>query len=173
MESPTKTQVARTPVSKLREFSNDNLALSQHMTKPTLYVRRIHPAAKLPSFQSPEAAGMDLFAIQHVDLPQNQWVKMKTGIEVACPPGTYGRIAPRSSLALRSGISILAGVIDPDYRGELQVVLFNPSQEKLCIQPGDRIAQLILEYICVPRIVETQTLQATTRGAGGFGSTGM
>ncbi|XP_059098371.1 uncharacterized protein LOC131892582 [Tigriopus californicus] len=141
------------------------------MTKPKLLVHKVHPQAKLPSFQSPEAAGMDLFAVQHMDLPPGQWDKIRTGIAVACPHGTYGRIAPRSSIALKSGISVLGGVIDPDYRGELQVLLYNLSQAKLCIRPGDRIAQLILEYICLPQIVETQSLPATTRGSGGFGST--
>jgi dUTP pyrophosphatase len=95
-----------------------------------------------------------------------------TGIAVAVPGGTYGRVAPRSGLAAKSGIDVGAGVVDADYRGELKVVLFNHSDEPLYVKPGDRIAQLVLERIACASVHEVDDLDATDRSADGFGSTG-
>lgn len=96
---------------------------------------------------------------------------------IVCPEGTYGRIAPRSGLAVKSGISTGAGVIDADYRGEVKVLLFNHSDADFNIEKGDRIAQLILERIYTPEIEVLddnawEVENNTERGAGGFGSTG-
>lgn len=99
---------------------------------------------------------------------------VKTGISIACPPGTYGRVAPRSGLAVKKFIDVGAGVIDADYRGEIGVVLFNFSQENdFTVSIGDRIAQLVLEQVSMVPAVEVQELTETERGAGGFGSTGV
>lgn len=89
------------------------------------------------------------------------------------PSGTYGRVAPRSGLAAKSGIDVGAGVIDADYRGELKVVLFNHSDENVDIKPGDRIAQLVLERIARPSVADVADLDDTERASGGFGSTGQ
>lgn len=97
---------------------------------------------------------------------------MKTDIQVQLPPGTYGRIAPRSGLALKNFIDVGAGVIDADYRGNLQILIFNHSDKEFEIAPGDRIAQLICEKIECPELQELDTLDETVRGAEGFGSTG-
>ena len=98
---------------------------------------------------------------------------IKTNIAVAIDPQHYGRIAPRSGLALRDGISVGGGVVDADYRGDVGVILFNHSVKPFSVKRGDRIAQLILERIATPPIVQVENLVATERGAGGFGSTGM
>ena len=98
---------------------------------------------------------------------------VKTGISLACPPGTYGRIAPRSGLAVKKFIDVGAGVIDADYRGEVGVVLFNFGDEDFTVNVGDRVAQLVLEKICMADAVEVEELTETERGAGGFGSTGV
>ena len=98
---------------------------------------------------------------------------MKTGISVAIPEGCYGRIAPRSGLAVKRFIDVGAGVIDADYRGEIGVVLFNHSDEDFVVKPGDRIAQLILEKIETPTVKEAEELPDTKRGTDGFGSTGV
>jgi dUTP pyrophosphatase len=102
---------------------------------------------------------------------------IKTGISVAVPNGTYGRIAPRSGLALKNGIDVMAGVIDADYRGDVGVILVNLGSSPFTINPGDRIAQLILEKIeyntSVQEIGEADDLSPTSRGANGFGSTGV
>ena len=89
------------------------------------------------------------------------------------PHGTYGRIAPRSGLALKAGIDVGAGVVDSDYRGPLGVLLFNHSDSDFNITTGDRVAQLILERIAVAEVEETDELTDTDRGHGGFGSTGV
>ena len=92
---------------------------------------------------------------------------------MAIPEGHYGRVAPRSGLAVKNFIDVGAGVIDCDYRGALGVVLFNHSADDFHIKPGDRIAQLIIEKISTPDVVEVDDLDETARGAGGFGSTGV
>ncbi len=96
-----------------------------------------------------------------------------TDLSVACPRGTYARIAPRSGLAVKNFIDVGAGVVDEDYRGPVGVVLFNFSDVDFQIKQGDRIAQMILEKIHTPQVVEVDDLEDTSRGAGGFGSTGV
>ena len=91
---------------------------------------------------------------------------------MALPTGCYGRIAPRSGLALKKFIDIGAGLIDADYRGEVGVILFNFSDQDFVVNMGDRIAQIIFEKIKTPQIKELDSLEGTDRGAGGYGSTG-
>ena len=128
--------------------------------------------AHAPSRASTDAAGLDLFAVQEVTISPGNRAQVETGIQVAIPPGYYGRIAPRSGLALRHGIDVGGGVVDADYRDGVAVVLFNHGAEEVKIRPGDRIAQLIVEKICFPEPVEVAFLEDTARGAGGFSSTG-
>merc|ERR1719440_795914 len=89
------------------------------------------------------------------------------------PEGLYGRVAPRSGLAVKKGLDVGAGVVDADYRGNVGVVLFNYTDEDFTAEPGMRIAQLVLTRIETPEVQEVQDLDATQRGAGGFGSTGV
>ena len=98
---------------------------------------------------------------------------VKTDLSIACPAGTYARIAPRSGLAVKKGIDVGAGVVDADYRGNVGVVLFNLGTEDFVVDVGDRIAQLILEKVNMAPVVEVEELTETERGAGGFGSTGV
>ncbi len=98
---------------------------------------------------------------------------MQTDLSLAIPPGTYGRIAPRSGLALKHAIGVGAGVIDADYTGPIGVILFNHGQNDFTIKIGDRIAQLILEQILTPPVVQVKDIQHTERGSQGFGSTGV
>ena len=146
-----------------------------------LNVIKISPFATLPTRGTPGAAGYDLFSTDSYVVLPGRRVVVATGITVQLPPGTYGRIAPRSGLAVKHGLDVLAGVVDPDYTGEIKVVLQNldPNQP-FVIRPGYRIAQLILEQCITPEVVEipsecTQLVDApsTSRGAGGFGSTGI
>lgn len=97
---------------------------------------------------------------------------VKTDLQVEIPDGCYGRVAPRSGLAVKNFIDVGAGVIDQDYRGNVGVVLFNHSENSFEVKKGDRIAQLICEQITYPELVEVDSLTETARGAGGFGSTG-
>jgi deoxyuridine 5'-triphosphate nucleotidohydrolase len=98
---------------------------------------------------------------------------VQTDLSIGCPAGTYGRVAPRSGLTVKNGIHVGAGVIDADYRGPVGVVLFNLGTEPFEVKKGDRIAQLILEQIVMAPVEEVTELDATVRGGGGFGSTGI
>lgn len=135
-----------------------------------LKVARLVPEASLPSKGSPGAAGYDLASVEQVTILPWRMALIKTGLAIQVPPGTYGRVAPRSGLSLR-GCHIGAGVIDEDYRGQVGVVMYNLSNTPLQIGVGDRIAQLVLEKIASVE-VEEGALEETSRGEGGFGSTG-
>ena len=142
-----------------------------------LNVTKINPFATLPVRATSGSAGYDLFSTDSYVVLPGRRVVVSTGITVQLPPGTYGRIAPRSGLAVKHGLDTLAGVIDPDYTGEVKVVLQNlDMNQPFVIRPGYRIAQLILEKFEVVEVVEVaseNTALNTDRGAGGFGSTGV
>jgi dUTP pyrophosphatase len=137
-----------------------------------LRVKKLVDSAQLPTRSSEAAVGYDLHSVSgYVILPGRRAV-VSTGISVQLPPGVYGRVAPRSGLAVKNGIDVGGGVIDPDYTGELKVVLFNHDQNPFVIKPGYRIAQLILERCEVPPVLEVQRVVETQRGQSGFGSSG-
>lgn len=130
--------------------------------------------ATLPTKGSILSAGYDLYSSEDGLIPKQGQGMISTDISVIVPIGTYGRVAPRSGLAVKHGISTGAGVIDADYRGEVKVVLFNHSTKDFEIKKGDRIAQLVLESIVNAEIkqISIDELDNTERGSGGFGSTG-
>jgi len=141
-----------------------------------LNVTKLVPDANLPARSTPGAAGYDLFSTDSYVVLPGRRVVVSTGITVQLPPGTYGRIAPRSGLAVKHGLDTLAGVIDPDYTGEVKVVLQNTDlNQPFVLRPGYRIAQLILEKYETVEVVEVpgECTQLTDRGARGFGSTGI
>ncbi|KAK4530399.1 hypothetical protein CCYA_CCYA04G1256 [Cyanidiococcus yangmingshanensis] len=138
-----------------------------------LRVKRLSEQALLPCRSSEHAAGYDLFAAHSAEVPPGGRALIRTDLAIAVPGGTYGRVAPRSGLALKQGVHLGAGVVDRDYRGNVGVVVFNLGEELLRIEPGMRIAQLILERIVTPAIMEVQELDDTGRGSDGFGSTGV
>lgn len=132
--------------------------------------------AQMPHYGSSDAAGMDLYAdigeggVMNINPGERKLVK--TGVAMAVPPGYYGRIAPRSGLAYKSGIDVMAGVIDGDYRGELGAILINLGDTAFTVHTGDRVAQLIVERYAPAYAYQVAVLPGTERGAGGFGSTG-
>ena len=134
---------------------------------------RLHERAVLPARGSLAAAGLDLCSVEDAVIESGGRAAIRTGLAVAIPEGFYGRVAPRSGLAVRHGLDVLAGVIDSDYRGEILCALVNHGQEALEIKAGMRIAQLIIEAIARPEAVWADTLDETERGAAGFGSTGQ
>ena len=161
------------------------MALSSAASCPPLKVKKLHPDAQLPRLGSELAAGFDLASVADEIVVRARGVALiPTGLAVQLPPSTYGRLAGRSSLALKHSIGVGGGVIDEDYRGEIGVILFNHSPtEDFTVEKGDRIAQLIVQKIERPTIVEVTTtgdsggsddddLTPTARGGGGFGSTG-
>ena len=138
-----------------------------------LHFKRLHPEARLPSRGSAGAAGLDLYAIERVTIAPGGRAAVRTGLAVAVPAGFYGRVAPRSGLAVRHGVDVLAGVIDSDYRGEILCALVNHGREPFEVEPGARVAQLVVETIATPEPAWAEDLEETERGAGGFGSTGV
>lgn len=134
---------------------------------------RLHAGAKLPTRGSLYSAGLDLYAIESLSIPAHARASVRTGLAVSIPRGFYGRVAPRSGLAVRHGLDVLAGVIDSDYRGEIICALINHGDEAIEIEAGTRVAQLIIEAIATPQPVWSEDLSETERGAGGFGSTGQ
>ena len=137
-----------------------------------LRVKRISDDATLPTRGSLGAVGYDLACTQDFVLDTQSHTLVSTGLGFQLPNGVYGRIAPRSGLTVKHGIHIGAGVIDPDYMGEVKVAMFNLGLRPVEFKKGDRIAQLILERCEVPDVLEVDILVSTSRGEGGFGSTG-
>ena len=145
-------------------------------------VRLLATTATLPTRASEDSVGYDLHASEPMVIPSSRVTMdgrvdigralVSTGIAIAVPHGHYGRIAPRSGLALHHGIDVGAGVIDPDYRDEVKVLLLNFSAQEFTVRPGDRIAQLIFERISIVTLVSVPNLRPTRR-KGGFGSTGL
>ncbi len=138
-----------------------------------LLVKKLSSAAILPVRGSKHAAGFDLSAAHPSVVPAGGMSMIKTDLAIATPPGTYGRVAPRSGLALKKSIATGAGVIDADYRGNVGVILFNHGKEDFTVNPGDRVAQLVLERVCMASAEEVEELPETARSGGGFGSTGI
>jgi len=138
----------------------------------SLRFKQLDPRAVLPRRGSARSAGLDICSIDDVEIGPRQRVAARTGLAVAIPPGFYGRIAPRSGLAAKNGLDVLAGVIDSDYRGEVQCLLYNTSDETIILPAGNKICQLIVEQIIMPQAEWATDLDDTARGAGGFGSTG-
>ncbi|KZP12077.1 dUTP pyrophosphatase [Athelia psychrophila] len=156
-----------------------------------LLVKRLSEKAKLPTRGSPLSAGYDLSSAVKITIPAHGKGLVDTQISIAVPAGHYGRVAPRSGLGIyfitrlstsnakpfvyaasKFMIDTGAGVIDADYRGVVFVLLFNLSDKDFEVEEGDRVAQLIIEKIHTPEVIEVDDLDETLRGAGGFGSTG-
>ena len=137
-------------------------------------VFKFNADAVIPTRGSAGSAGYDLYSTHGGEIPPKSRGIVSTGIGIVLPNNTYGRIAPRSSLAWRSGVDVGAGVVDSDYRGEIKVMLFNHSDSTFYYSKGDRVAQLIVTKIESPDITEIALDDAnnTVRGSGGFGSTG-
>ena len=141
-------------------------------TLNALRFKQLDPLAVLPKRGSALAAGLDVCSIEEINLEPKQRVMARTGLAVAIPPGFYGRVAPRSGLAAKNGLDVLAGVIDSDYRGEVCCLLYNTGDETITLPAGSKICQLIVEQIITPEAEWATDLDETARGAGGFGSTG-
>src|SRR5262252_4498558 len=137
-------------------------------------VKKLHPEAVLPHYaHGPEEdAGMDLRAVERVVLPPGIAQGVPTGIAIELPPGFEAQVRPRSGMALKHSITVNFGTIDPGYRGEIRVVMFNLGRSDYVIEKGDRIAQLVIARYEAVEWQEHDELGESRRGAGGFGSTG-
>lgn len=137
-----------------------------------LKFQKLDSRAILPSRGSSEACGLDLYSIEDHLVGSGQRIAVRTGLAVALPKNFYGRIAPRSGLALKMGIDVLGGVIDFDYRGEIKCLVINFGEQEFKINSGDRIAQLIVERVAILEPKWVSQLVETSRGNTGFGSSG-
>jgi len=129
-----------------------------------------------PRYMTSGSAGMDVYAAINEDyeIKPGERSLISTGIHMQIPEGFEAQIRPRSSLAINSGITLLntPGTIDSDYRGEIKAIMINLAKEPFIIKRGDRIAQIVFSKVEIPSITIVQTIEATKRGSGGFGSTG-
>lgn len=135
-------------------------------------VKKLVPEAKIPVYHHEGDAGMDLFSCVQMVINPGETVAVPTGIQMAIPFGYVGLIWDKSGIALR-GVHRLAGVVDAGYRGEVKVVLTNLGKMPFEITPGMKIAQMLVQPVEAPKVVEVDELDKTTRGEGGFGSTGL
>lgn len=146
------------------------------MTSPRVQLRRLRPDAKLPCYMSAAAAGGDLSAAidEVMVLAPGQRAAVGTGLAMAIALGFEGQVRPRSGAAIKKGLTVVnaPGTIDSDYRGEVKVLLVNLGREPVTIEPGQRIAQLVIAPVVQAEFVEVDDLSNTERGSGGFGSTG-
>ena len=170
---PLTSSAASALIASQEESCSSQRALEPESEGPTLLVKLLSEQAVMPSRGTLGSAGFDITSIERVDIGPGKRGLVKTGLSVACPPGTYARIAPRSGLALKQGIAIGAGVVDSDYRGEVTVLIMNTGDKPFQAAPGDRIAQLIVERIANCTVTKVAELPNTSRGEGGFGSTGV
>jgi dUTP pyrophosphatase len=136
-----------------------------------LKVKKIHEDAKLPLYGHRGDAGLDLFSSADFVLDKGQVQAIPTGIQLAIPDGHVGLIWDKSGVSLK-GIHRLAGVIDSGYRGEIKVVMINLGEEPFVIETGMKVAQMLIQPIATVEVIETDDLEDSSRGQGGFGSTG-
>jgi len=137
-----------------------------------LKVKRIHPEAKLPVYGHPGDAGLDLFAVVDRELEPGEVFAVPTGLQVAIPDGHVGLVWDKSGISLR-GVHRLAGVVDSGYRGEIQVVMINLGPGAFALKKGMKIAQMLIQPVAAVEVIECEALDGTSRGQGGFGSTGL
>jgi dUTP pyrophosphatase len=155
-----------------RHLFREIFILRIHFSKSNMKVKKVTKDAIIPTRATVGSVGYDLYC-DH-DFRINPWSRemVSTGIAIQIPEGYYGRIAPRSGLTHRNGIDVGAGILDNDFRGIVNVILFNHSDFIFEAKHGARIAQLIIIKISTPEIEVVEELTETERGEGGFGSTG-
>ena len=141
----------------------------------TVKVLRSDPAAQLPAYAHPGDAGMDVRSIETLTLPPGGRALVQTGLSIQLPPDAEAQVRPRSGLALKHGVTVLnsPGTIDAGYRGEIGVVLANFGEATFKVEPGMRIAQLVIAAVASVTVEVSDTLSSSERGAGGYGSTGV
>lgn len=141
----------------------------------TVKFKKIHPDAVMPEYAHAGDAGMDVRSVDELTIPPGARALVHTGLIIVLPPMYEAQVRPRSGLALKSGITVLntPGTIDAGYRGEVGVILANFGENEFKVAKGDKIAQIVIQPVIRAEIEETQSIDATDRGEGGFGSTGV
>jgi len=136
-------------------------------------IKKVSSTAKIPQYAHPTDAGMDLFSNENLVLQPSELIICSTGISLAIPQGYVGLIWDKSGLAGKNEIKTMGGVVDSSYRGEIGVILKNLSTREYKIKIGDKIAQMLIQKVSSPELIEVDNLDKTERGEGGFGSTGI
>jgi len=138
-------------------------------------IKKIHPDAVIPSYEHKGDSGMDVFATHLVIIPPRERTLIKTGLIFEIPKGYEVQVRPKSGLALKEGITCLntPGTIDSNYRGELGVILINHGSKSYVVNPGQKIAQLVVQKVEEAKFKVVEDVSKTSRGSGGFGSTGL
>jgi deoxyuridine 5'-triphosphate nucleotidohydrolase len=176
---PTKPPPSTTPTFTTTNAEHNHVPaqipfIFNDNTPSTISIKsafKTKPIKYIPKRATTDSIGFDVYSPTNTSIPPNSRKLIPLGFHLAIPPGLYGRLAPRSSLAAKHHVDVAAGVIDPDYRGEVKILLVNSSQNRFNIQEGDSIGQLIFEKAATPAFQVLQSLAPTTRGKGGFGST--
>lgn len=137
-----------------------------------LSIQKIHADSKLPNYSHPGDAGFDLYAYGDFVIKPGERMSIPTGIKMAIPEGYVGLVWDKSGLAFRNGLKSMGGVVDAGYRGEVQICLVNLTPEDYAINKGDKVAQMLIQPVETMDIEEVGELSDTSRGEGGFGSTG-
>ncbi|WP_106478155.1 dUTP diphosphatase [Phytohalomonas tamaricis] len=154
------------------ELEREKAALLDELMGPQVQILLCHPKAHVPTRKRTTDAGFDLYCVERVDIEPGDQAVLPTGVQMAISPGWYGRVAPRSGLAVNHVIDVNAGVIDAAYRGEIKVALINLGKHKVEFKPGERIAQIIFERYSMNELTVVDYLTDTDRGGFGFGSSG-
>ena len=136
-------------------------------------VQKLNENAKVPTYAHPGDAGMDFYALEKTVIAPGERARIGTGIAIAIPKGFVGLVWDKSGLAFKHGITLLAGVVDSGYRGEIQMVVLNTGSEPHTFEAGDKVAQVLIQPIEHPEVREVTELNDTERGEDGFGSTGV
>ena len=140
-----------------------------------LKVKKLAADATVPNYAHPGDAGLDLYANEAAELAPGASHRVKTGVAIQLPPGTEAQVRPRSGLAAKHAVTVLntPGTIDEGYRGEVCVILVNHGTQPFAIEKGMKIAQMVIKPVITVDVEETDELSDTSRGEGGFGSTGV
>lgn len=136
-------------------------------------IQRIDPQATLPTYAHPGDAGMDIYSNETCVLAPHERRAIKTGVALAIPQGYVGLVWDKSGRALKEGLTTMAGVIDAGYRGEVMIVMLNTSDSPASIERGQKLSQVLIQPVESAELVEVATLDDSSRGTGGFGSTGL
>jgi len=144
--------------------------------QPLVRIKKLRPDAIVPRYMSAQAAGLDLAAAldEPVEIAPGTRAAIPTGLAMSLPPGYEGQVRPRSGLAVEHGVTLVnaPGTIDADFTGQIVVLLINHGDRAVRIEPGQRIAQLVIAPVAQVELLTVDELPATVRGSGGFGSTG-
>jgi dUTP pyrophosphatase len=138
-----------------------------------LHIKKLHPDAKLPTYAHPGDAGMDLYVTREVTILPMELIQVETGVAMAIPYGYVGLVWDKSGLSNKFGLKVMGGVFDTGYRGEILVGILNTSQNPYTFHVGDKVAQMLIQEVTQPTLIEVAELDDTVRGEGRFGSTGV